>query len=84
MPIDNVSQVLIVLIPSIIALFLSYAFFENSFNYFLWFELIFLTLFVGLNIIDYYYLAVVILVLAILLYQAIEPNLRKGYRGSGE
>lgn len=77
MVIDNVSQVLLVLIPSIIALIVSYGFFENSFNYFLYFEIIFMALFVGLNIIDYYYLAVVILIAAILVYRAIEPSLKE-------
>jgi len=74
---DYVSQALLVLIPSIIALIMSFAFFENSFNYFLYFEIIFMALFVGLNIIDYYYLAVVILIAAILVYRAIEPSLKE-------
>lgn len=77
MPIDPISQTIIVGMPTIIALIISYAFFENSFNYFLYFELIFLTLFVGLNIIDFYWLAIVIFVLSILIYRAIEPRIKE-------
>lgn len=77
MQLDNMSQVLIVLVPSIIALIVSYAAFENNFTYFLYFELAFLTLFIGLNVIEYYYLSIVILVLAILIYRAVAPEIEK-------
>lgn len=42
----------------------------------MYFEIIFITLFVAFNIIDFYYLAVVILAIAILAYQAVEPHVR--------
>jgi len=68
-------QVIVVVIPTFIALLVSYVCFENNFNYFLYMELIFLTFFIGLNIIDYYYLTVVIIILAIVIYRAVEPRL---------
>lgn len=77
MSIDPISQILIVAFPTIMSLIISYAFFENSFNYFLYFELIFLTLFVGLEIIDFWWLSIVIFVISIIIYRAIEPRLKE-------
>ena len=76
MAVDAIGQVLLVVVTVIISLIISYSFFDNSFNYMLYFELIFLTLFISFNVIEYYYLSVVILVLAILIFRAIEPELK--------
>lgn len=73
MAIDIISQTLLALIPSIIALLVCYAYFDNSLNYFLYFEAIFLAFFVGMNVIDLWYLSLVLLILAIIIYRAIEP-----------
>lgn len=70
MALEIYEQLLLVLVPSIIALIIIFGFFDNNFNYFLLFECVFLFLFVGFNIIDYYYLVLAILILVILIYDS--------------
>jgi len=77
MALDYVMSGILAITTVIIALVICYAFFENNFQYFLYFELIFLTLFWALNIIDYLYITVIILIFAIILYRLIVPELNK-------
>jgi len=84
MSLTIIEQIIMVLIPSIIGLIVSYAFFENSFNYFLYFELIFLSLFVGIGLIETYYLAIVLFILAFITYQAVDPVISKWREGRDE
>lgn len=76
MAIDYVAQGILVLSTCVISLIICYAFFENSFSYFLHFETILLILFVALGVIEFYYLAVAILFVAIIIYQNVEPSFR--------
>ena len=76
MMLDYFSQIILVSITAIIALSISYMFFEKTFSYFLYFEIIFMFLFVSLGVIDYYYLAIAILLLAIVIYNLVAPCLK--------
>jgi len=73
---DYVSQGIVVAITAILSLSICLLFFENNFTYFLYFEIIFLFLFIGLNVIEYYYLSLAILFLAIVIYRSIAPRLK--------
>jgi len=77
MTIDPINQVLIICVPFIVGLIISYAFFENSFTYLLYFMTIFIIVFVSLGIIDFYYISISVLIIAIIIYQTVEPELRR-------
>lgn len=76
MAIDLISQVLIVVVTVILSLLICYAFFDNSFTYFLYFETYILLYFVAFGIVNFFYLSIAILFIAIIVYQSVIPQLR--------
>lgn len=76
MPIDYITGGLLVLATVIITFIICYAFFDNSFTYFLYFETMLLIFFVAFGVIDFFYLSIAVLFIAIIIYQAIEPSFR--------
>lgn len=81
MAIDPFLQVLLVVIPLIVALFVVYIWFDMNWNYLLYFTIIFILVFVGTGVIDWYYVSIVILVFSLLIYQSVNAYIRQR-RGS--
>lgn len=76
MAIDLISQILIVVVTVVLSLIICYAFFDNSFTYFLYFETYILLYFVAFGVIDFFYLSIAILFIAIIVYQSVIPQIR--------
>lgn len=70
-------QFLLVFITMILSLMTCYLFFKMNWNYFLYFELIFLLLFIGYELIEFYYISLVVILLAILIYRALAPEISR-------
>jgi len=70
-------QFLLIGITALVALGLVYMFFDMNFMYFLYFEILFLLLFIGFGLIEAYWLSIVIFLLSLIIYQAIAPRLSR-------
>lgn len=75
-------ELFLLAICPLLALVICYVFFENKFNYILSFTAFFMLVFIGLGVVDYSYLALVVLIIALVLYLAIQPKFSKN--GGGE
>lgn len=75
---------ILIVIPVIIALLISYVFFDNNFNYTMYFTMIFMLILIGMGVIDFYFFAIVVLIFSIMFYLSIAPKIKERNEGGSD